>query len=136
MNREATSQMRGIVPFRNSESAIRRWSITSAQRTMAVMELKYLTGIDNEETAEKQCQKSRIKKDNSQMKLLNEKMDEFCNPFANEVSSSLVNVVTGRDASKSTESYLVNTLKRGEESREQFLQEWEKDSRRFLKLVR
>ena len=56
--------------------------------------------------------------------------------FSYEVSSSLVNVRTGRSASKSTESYLVNTLNRGKESREQFLQEWEKDSRRFLKLVR
>ena len=60
------------------------------------------------------------------MELLNEMMDEFCNPFSNEVPRSLVNVATGRGASESPESYLVNTLKRGKESREQFLQEWEK----------
>lgn len=63
-------------------------------------------------------------------------MDEFCDPFSGAVSNSLVNVATGRAASKATESYLVNMLKRGRKAREKFLCEWDKDSNRFLKPVK
>ncbi|KAJ8046446.1 hypothetical protein HOLleu_05118 [Holothuria leucospilota] len=55
INRDAASQMRGIVAFRSSENAIRRWSVTMAQRAMAVTELKTFAGIHLEEDAANQC---------------------------------------------------------------------------------
>ena len=77
MNRDASSQMRGIVAFRNSESAMRRWCLTMTQRAMAVTELRTYTGLELGETAAAQVRPSRIKKDNKQMKELGEKLDEF-----------------------------------------------------------
>lgn len=46
VNRDAASRNRGIVAFRNSENAIRRWSLTMAQRAMAVTELRTLAGLE------------------------------------------------------------------------------------------
>jgi len=40
VNRDAASKMTGIVSFRNSENAMRRWSLTMTQRAMGVTMLK------------------------------------------------------------------------------------------------
>ena len=73
VNRDAASQMKGIVACRNSESAIRRWHLTMTQRAMAVTELRTLTGLHTPDTAAAQCQPSRVRKDNSHMSLLSKK---------------------------------------------------------------
>ena len=39
VNRDAASAMKGIVAFRNSENAMRRWALTMTQRALAVTEL-------------------------------------------------------------------------------------------------
>ena len=132
VNRDSASSMRGIVSFRNSDAALRRWSITMTQRAMAVTELCTFTGLENGEQATAQCRPSRIRKDNSQMNSLSEKIDEFCNPFMADAPTSLVNVATGNVVSKITEEYLLNTLKRGLEAREKFKEEWKNNSGRFL----
>lgn len=67
MNRDAASSMKGIVAFRNSENAMRRWSLTMTQRAMAVTELRAFAGLELGETATAQCRPSRIKKDNKQI---------------------------------------------------------------------
>lgn len=136
VNRDAASQMRGIVAFCNSENAVRRWSLTMAQRAMAVTELRTLSGLEQGESAATQCRPSRIRKDNSQMVKLGDKIDEFCNPFSDEVGNSLVNVATGRVSSKATESYLINTIRRGQQARAKFQEEWDQSSNRFLKPVK
>jgi len=136
VNRDAASQMKGIVAFRNSENAMRRWSLTMTQRAMAVTELRTFAGLEQGESAAAQCRPSRIKKDNLQMATLSAKIDEFCNPFTDDAPSALVNIATGQTASKATESYLLNTLKRGPEAREQFTTEWDSNNSRFLKTVK
>ena len=45
VNHDAPSSSRGRVAFQNSESAIRRWSVTTSQRAMAITELKAIMGI-------------------------------------------------------------------------------------------
>lgn len=136
VNRDAASQMKGIVAFRNSESAMRRWHLTMTQRAMAVTELRSFTGLVVGDTAAAQCRSSRIKKDNKQMVFLSQKIDEFCNPFADDVSGSLVNIATGRAASKQTKAYLLDSLKRGAEARDKFQSEWDQNSSRFLERVK
>ena len=128
--------MKGIVAFRNSESAMRRWSLTMTQRAMAVTELRTFAGLELGEHAASQCRPSRIKKDNDHMASLSEKIDASCNPFIVEAPASLVNVATGHAASKATEEYLLTTLKRGQEAREKFREEWEGNSDRFLQPVK
>ena len=136
MNRDSASRMKGIVSFRNSENAMRRWSLSMTQRATAVTELRTLAGLELEETASTQCRPSRIKKDNSQMAELSAKIDEFCNPFRDDAPASLVNVATGKAASKATESYLLNVLKRGQDERDKFQDEWNTNSSRFLEPVK
>ena len=116
VNRDSASKMKGIVSFRNSEGAMRRWSLSMTQRATAVTELRALVGLEQGETATSQCRPSRIKKDNRQMAELGAKIEEFCNPFRDDAPTSLVNVATGQVASQPTESYLLHVLKRGKMS--------------------
>ena len=132
VNKDAASSMKGIVAFRNSDNAIRRWSLTMAQRAMAVTELRAMVGLENRESTAAQCHKSRIRIDNLQMATLSEKLDQFCNPFLLE-EESLMNVATGRVVTKATETYLINTLQRGKDAREKFQGEWDHNSARFMK---
>lgn len=136
VNRDAASSMKGIVAFRNSENARRRWSMTMTQRAMAVLELRTFAGLEVGESATAQCRSYRIRKDNKQMQALSEKIDEFCNPFSPEAPDTMVNLATGRTATKETEKYLLETLQRGQVARQQFEREWHKDSARFLKSVK
>ena len=118
VNRDAASRMKGIVSFRNSENAMRRWSLNMNQRAVAVTELQTFAGLEVGENVTTQCRPSRIKRDNHQMVELSARLDEYCNPFREYAPTFLVNVATGQAASKPTETYLLNTLKTGENKRD------------------
>jgi hypothetical protein len=136
VNRDAASQMKGIVAFRNSENAMRRWSLNLTQRAMAVTELRTFAGLEVGENATAQCRPYRIRKDNNQMSALSKTIDEFCNPFREDAPTTLVNIATGQAASKTTELYLLSTLKRGKDKRNEFRDEWESNTTRFLQRVK
>lgn len=136
VNRDAASSLRGIVAFRNSEYAMRRWHLTMTQRAMAVTELRTFAGLDVGETAATQCRPSRIRKDQHHMRVLSAKIDEYCNPFADNVPNSLVNLASGQAASATTEAYLLNSMQRGEDAMMKFQEEWEQNSSRFLKPIK
>ena len=70
------------------------------------------------------------------MKSLSDKINEFCNPFDEEVPGTLVNLATGRAANKETEKYLLETMDRGQTARKQFEDEWQTEPARFLKAVK
>ena len=70
------------------------------------------------------------------MKVLGLKMEEFCNTFGINAPIALVNLATGRAATKATEEYLLITMKRGQTERKKFLEEWNKDSTRFQRLLK
>ena len=95
------------------------------QRATAVTELRTLAELELEESASTRCHPSRIKKDNSQMAELSAKIDKLCNPFRDDAP-----------ASKATESYLLNVLKRGQDERDKFQDEWNTNSSRFLEPVK
>ena len=128
--------MTGIVAFRNSENAMRRWSLTMTQRALAVTELRAMTGLEQGETPTSQCRSSRIKRDNRQINLLSVKLDEFCNPFSEDSPGALINVATGQEATQATADYLLNTLERGKSQRQKFQDEWEGNSGRFLQPIK
>lgn len=118
VHRDAASQMTGTVAFCSSENGIGRWSVTMAQRAMVVTKLKTVVGLDHGESTAAQCRQSRIRKDNNQMEALSEKIGDFCNPFADNVSHVFVNLASGQAASNTTETHLLNKLKRGKEASE------------------
>ena len=138
VNRDAASRMKGIVSFRNSENATRRWSLNMNQRAAAVTELRTFAGLEVGENVTAQCRPSRIKRDNRQMAELSAelRLDKYCNPFREDAPIFLVNVATGQAASKPTEIYLLNTLKRGEKERDKFQDKRKTDHTRFLQPVK
>jgi hypothetical protein len=74
VNRDSASKMKGIVSFRNSESAMRRWSLNMTQRATAVTELRALVGLEQRESATPQCRLSRIRKDNNQLEMMPQRL--------------------------------------------------------------
>ena len=136
VNKDAGSNMKGIVAFRNSDEALRRWALTMTQRALAVSEVKSFVGLEQEENTASQCRPSRVKKDNEHMKALSMTLEELCNPFGGEESKTLVNIATGQATSKGSEEYLITTLKRGEEARQKFEDECIEDPKRFQKLIK
>ena len=71
INKDAASSAKGITSFSTSENAFRRWCINLTQRSMAVCELKDMTGLQSGETINKQLRQGRIEKDNKDIEALN-----------------------------------------------------------------
>ena len=136
VNKDAGSSMKGIVAFRNSDQAVRRWALTMTQRALVVSEMKAFVGLEQGDSAASQCRPSRVRKDNLKMAALSKTVDDFCNPFGDETSHTLVNIATGRAALKGTETYLLSTLQQGQTAREKFKEEWDNSSKRFLQPVK
>ena len=128
VNRDAASVMKGIVSFQSSENAICHWSLNMNQRAVAV------TGLEVGENVTTQCCPSRIERDNRQMAELSARLDKYCNLFTEDAPTFLVNIATGQAASKPTETYPLNTLKRGENKRDKFQDKW--NHTRFLQPVK
>ena len=106
------------------------------QRAAAVTELRTFAGLEVGENVTTQCRPSRIKRDNHQMAELSARLGEYYNPFREDVPTFLVNVATGQAASQPTETYLLNTLKRGENEKDKFQYAWKTDHTRFLQPVK
>lgn len=70
VNRDAASSATGITAFANSESAFRRWCVSLTQRSMAVSEMKDMSGTQPGETPANQLRKRRIEKDNNDVETL------------------------------------------------------------------
>lgn len=136
VNKDASSPMRGITAFRNSESAFRRWSITLTQRGMALSELRQLVGLHSGEHPASQSQPWRVRRDNNDIETLARVINDTCNPFATHSPHELVNLATGKEAKEETKVYLLSTLKRGVDLRQKFETECEADNSRFLKTVK
>lgn len=135
VKRDAASPTKGITAFTNSQSAFRRWSITLTQRTMALSELCEMVSFQTGEEPANQVKKSRIERDNTNMVFLTNTVKNTCNPFADDSSAELVNISSGRSANTSTKAFLLGTIARGRNLRQQFQNECEADESRFLKPV-
>ena len=136
MNRDAASSVTGITHFANSESAFRRWCVSLTQRSMAVSEMKDLSGIQRGETPANQLCRQRIESDQNYVKKLLSKLEDTCNPFSEDAPSTLVNITTGKAATQATSKYLLGILKRGHSLRCKFYEECVADDARLLKTVK
>ena len=65
LNKNAACPSRGLVHFQSSNDAIRKWCISSHQRSMCVTELKIFLHMETVEQAAAQNTKTRIERDNS-----------------------------------------------------------------------
>ena len=98
VNRDAASSASGITHFANSHGAFRRWCVTLSQRSMAVSEMKEMSGIKKGETPANQLRTWRVEHDNNDVGKLINMLDKTCNPFATDVPNVLVNIATGKAA--------------------------------------
>ncbi|PIK52719.1 hypothetical protein BSL78_10408 [Apostichopus japonicus] len=92
--RDAASSATGITHFANSESAFRRWCVSLTQRSMAVSEMKDMSGIQHGDIPANQLCRRRVERDNTDVDNLLRKLDDTCNPFAEGSPDMLVNVAT------------------------------------------
>ena len=136
VNRDAASSASGITHFANSDGAFRRWCVTLSQRSMAVSEMKEMSGIEKGETPANQLRKSRVERDNNDVDKLSNMLDETCNPFSPDAPDVLVNIATGKTANSEASRYLLGTLERGAKLRQEFHKECAEDESRFLKPVK
>ena len=136
VNRDAASSATGIMHFANSESAFRRWCVTLTQRSMAVTEMKEMSGIQPGETPANQLRNWRIKRDNNDAEKLLKTFRSTCDPFAVGAPTMLVNIATAKAASPITSAYLLGTLQRGAKLRQEFHDDCAKDENRFLMKVK
>ena len=136
-NRDAASAMKGIMAFRNSEGAVRRWALIRSQTTMAVTELRSICGLEHDENALAQVLDCRIRKHSKHVHQIALAIEDFGNPFACEFEvQPLMNLASGKSALANSSKYLLETLKQGKEARENFVEESEKDPSRFLRPIK
>ena len=127
-NRDAASAMKGIVAFRNSEGVVRRWALIRSQTTMAVTELRSICGLEHNENASAQVLDYRIRKDNEHMHQIALAIEDFGNPFAYKFEAQpLMNLASVKSALANSSKYLLETLKRGKEAQENFVEESKND---------
>ena len=135
-NRDAASATKGIVAFRNSESAIRRWALARSQTTMAVTELRNVSGFEHNQTASAQVHDHRVQKDNEHMKLIAATIKDFGDPFSSDFElQPLMNLASRKSALPNTSNYLLHILERGKEARDRFTEKWRNEPGRFLRPV-
>ena len=126
-NRDAASAAKGIVTFRNSESAMRRWALARSQTPMAVSDLRSKSDLEHNENASAQTHDYRIRKDNEHMQLIASAIEDFGDPFSSDFElQRLMNIASGKSALSTISDYLLQTLKRGKEARKRFTEEWKK----------
>ena len=136
VNRDAASSSSGITHFASSDSAFRRWCVGLTQRSMAVSELKDMSGIERGETPANQLCRQRVSRDNKDANKLLNVLEDTCNPFSEDFPVTLVNVATGKAAPRPTSTYLLATLERGASLRHKFYKECIADDTRLLKTVK
>ena len=105
---------------------------------MAVTELRQLIGLDKEEQPATRLKGSRIKKDNSDVAAIKTTITEFYDPFTvgETAPDQLINLASGRAASKRTEKYLLETFSEGKKRSLQFLKECNENPSRFLESIK
>ena len=105
---------------------------------MAVHELDKIAGTEGIDKTSAQNTSRRIIRDNADFRALKRTTVDTCNPFDGDVtqSNSLINIATGKAASKDTQIYLCSILTTGKEARNKFEEECAANAERFFKPVK
>ena len=87
--------MKGIIAFRNSDSAFSRTSITLTEWGMAYSELRRIVNLQQGEELLIQLWPSRIRYDDEDLRALANSLTVTCNPFDIDAPKNLVNIASG-----------------------------------------
>ena len=134
INAEAKSRLKGIMAYADVASAVNRWFVTNSVRNQQVNSLLKLIDVKYTTDANKELRQSSTEKDKYDFKNVKSLIRSTLNPFSCTTEKYvLFNIKTGRQIPKSGESCLLNVIKIGEEKRDAFVDECQKNTERFEK---
>ncbi|XP_065659181.1 uncharacterized protein LOC136083629 [Hydra vulgaris] len=93
---------RGIIGNTLNRGAVQRWILLQPERSLIAQQCKLLSGYVKESRVRKDLDVTRIRKDEKSVIDVMETVSSMINPFENEVTNNLVNIVTGIVADKET----------------------------------
>ncbi|XP_065655139.1 uncharacterized protein LOC136081612 [Hydra vulgaris] len=92
----------GITGNTLNRGAVQRWILSQPERSLIAQKCKLLSGYVKESRVRKDLDVTRIRKDEKSVIDVMETVSSMINPFENEVTNDLVNIVTGIVADKET----------------------------------
>lgn len=136
INASSASQRHGTLSMSNSVSARQRWAESNHIKSVIMLRLLDDLSIGKQENTAKELRESSICKDNVKVRAVKTVIEEMNNPFAVQVDKDfLFNITTGKAASESAKSFLLNFLEIGQKKREEFISECVTDPTRFNRSI-
>jgi len=89
VNADPASRQRGISAFTNSEDARRRWMVTRAMQSQVVGNVLDLADLTCKDDVARTLRRSRIERDNADIKKVVQTIEETMNPFEIDAEEKL-----------------------------------------------
>lgn len=120
----------------DSISARQRWALSHNMRTKILTAVKENLGLSQKHDTSHALQKSRIKKDKTNLHSIIETIKNTVNPFDNNIDTNvLFNISTGKAASPAVTDFLLTVKSMGNQQKLTFISECNSVSGRFEKLI-
>ena len=138
INAEAKSRLKGIIAFADISTAVNRWVVTGSMRSQIVNRLLETVDMKIYDSGNKEQSKARLEKDKKDLEKIKDEICATTNPFQTSVHRDdvLFNLRTGKQASESTENFLLSFTYEGRNRRDGFVRECTEDSKRFEKAIK
>lgn len=134
VNADAASRMTGYTDSTNNFTARLRWSTTKGARAAIISTMLEMAGMDKTGDIQAELTPSRITRDNRDLNKLLSTINRFANPF-NLTTDSLLNIQTGKAASKEIADSLLTIEEKGRQKHDSFITECMADASRFEKSI-
>ena len=137
INADAARTLTGITHLTNSISARQRWCKSHSIRSTIISYVLEETELTKTEDITADLEKNRLKKNNAQLEVFIDAINQYINPFATDLDKDLLyNISNGQAASGPITEFLINVEKMGNELRQTFISECAVDESRFEKIIK
>ncbi len=126
----------GVIHFTESLSARQRWAMNHFLRTQLVSHLLDKLDLKRNDDVAKESHPSRIRKDHKQLLDISELLASCKNPFDVDCSDHLINLSTGKSASRETQTFLLNIKVKGGNAMNDFIMRCLRDPTEFEKPIK
>ncbi|GFW97904.1 hypothetical protein TNCV_1426671 [Trichonephila clavipes] len=121
----------------NGEFARQRWALSHDIRSTIISYVYKDLDLQIEQDVTAELTNHNIKNNIKQLQAFTDSFDQFINPFDTEVPKDLlINISSGKAASKTVEKFLLNIEEHGEIKRKTFTAECEQNDSRFEKSIK
>lgn len=125
----------GIVGFSLKKGAVQRWMRASHVRAEILDRSKKMFGMDSSKgVSHKECNKPRMRRDESDVLKVMEVVQNWCSPFIH--SDSLISLASGKRADETTCDDLCLAQKKGKNAMENFLEKHMSQGGNFFAPIR